>query len=215
MNPVVDGTVVTEDLSASYRRGDLNASAFIIGVDSWEASLAKGMHAMPGPAYQGLLTKAHGFTPEQISSTYGDNRDPYAVGDELFADGFHASSLWLARQAQQSGRNTYLYWFEYLPPDADLLPGVPHGGEVPYVFGNLEHRERVGNPPVTTADRVFSNQVQEFWVSFAREGRPSAHGIEPWTSIANKNNWMALGEVSGMRPNLLMERMAFWMQHYE
>ena len=215
MNPVVDGGVVTEDLSTSYRRGDLNMNSLIIGVDSWEASLARGMHAMPGPAFQSILTRGHGFTEEQVAETYGEDRDPYAVGDELFADGFHASSLWLAHQARDGGVDTYLYWFSYLPPAADPLTGVPHGGEVPYVFATLEHRERVGKPPVTNNDKAFSTLIQDYWTSFAAIGKPSAPGGKDWRALHDNDNWMVLGEAVGMKQDLLKERMALWMSHYE
>lgn len=214
LNPVVDGGFVKEDLAATFARGELNAKSYMIGLDSWEDSLAKPMHAMPGKMYLNLMTKAHGFDADDVATVYQEKPDAYAIADALFADGFHASSLWLAQQAQAAGLDTYLYWFSYLPPEADKLPGVPHGGEVPYVFGNLENRDRIGKPKTTETDRAFAQKIQTYWTAFSRTGNPNHAGLPNWKTLGKTNSWMILDETSEMKNNLMQERMALWLKRY-
>ncbi len=81
-----------------------------------------------------------------------------------------------------NGHPTYRYRFAAISDEAaKKFEGLPHSGELPYVFGTLE-----SSPwKMTERDRSVSNVAMDYWVEFARSGRPTPKGRPAWPSAAN------------------------------
>ena len=69
----------------------------------------------------------------------------------------------MSHKADQGGADVYAYLFTY----GDSF----HGAEIPYVFANLD-----GTPE----ENDLARQMSQIWVSFARDGVPSADGLPDW-----------------------------------
>jgi para-nitrobenzyl esterase len=54
--------------------------------------------------------------------------------------------------------------------------GAFHGAELRFVFGNLDAMQG----GVTQAERALSQQMQGYWVNFARAGDPSGAALPAW-----------------------------------
>jgi para-nitrobenzyl esterase len=218
MNPVVDGVFITEDLGKTFNDGNFHPVDYIAGVNSWEASLAKSLASMPAEFLFGLLTKTYGLSgyEQAISDVYGEKTSLAETNQMLFADSFHASSYHLAEQVAKHGGNSYLYWFAYQPQGVDkAIPGVPHGSEVPYIFGSLDQRDRVGSPPVTDKDLKVSQQVQQYWVNFAATGNPNGPNLANWPKMTDQQpNWLIIDETFTTSPDLMESRMKLWQKTY-
>lgn len=87
----------------------------------------------------------------------------------------------LADAHARSGGAAWLYRFDWRPtPDARF--GACHCIEIPFVFGNLsgwpEAAMMAGHDPAEVAH--VTRIVQGAWISFIRDGKPSAPGLPDW-----------------------------------
>jgi len=75
---------------------------------------------------------------------------------------------------------TWRYYFSRVPTNQrPTMAGVPHGGEIPSVFGIDDDCACLG-AKVSDADRAFSTQVGDLWAAFARAAIPESPGAPPW-----------------------------------
>ena len=76
----------------------------------------------------------------------------------------------MSHKAAQGGAPVYAYVFTKQGPQM----GSYHGAEIPYVFHNAD-------------DAALSNTMTAVWTNFARNGVPSADGLEEWTPYEREN----------------------------
>ncbi|CAL9657680.1 carboxylesterase family protein [Streptomyces sp. enrichment culture] len=89
------------------------------------------------------------------------------------------------------GADTCVYEFARPSPAPGGALGACHRAEIGFVFGHLS------DPLVgPDAPRELSDGMREAWISFARTGRPGAHGgtLPPWPPWAGRRLVMRLGD---------------------
>ncbi len=97
----------------------------------------------------------------------------------------------------------------------DDLPGAPHGAEVPYIFGQLEDRNRVGSPTVTAEDEKVVALMQAYWSNFAKNGNPNGPGLVNWPELQGSNtDWLRLNPAPTVEKNWLGDRIGVWEERY-
>lgn len=173
----VDGQYVVEDLWATFRSGREAPVPLMIG--------ATGQETPPlPPEFRAQFAKARAqfITAEdepRLLPAYGDQE---TMDAHLAADmGFGAMMYTFAELHRAHGHPAYRYRFATLTEAAAKTPkGLPHSGDVPYVFGNLE----AARWPMTARDRAVSDAAMDYWVEFARSGRPAPKGRAPWPTVA-------------------------------
>jgi para-nitrobenzyl esterase len=73
-----------------------------------------------------------------------------------------------------------VYQFAYIrESERGKLPGVPHGGEIPYLFGALP-AEFDAPTAWSAADRATATRLQSYWTQFAKTGDPNGAGLPHW-----------------------------------
>ena len=173
LDPIVDGNVLTEDIAVAFARGDVAPVPYLTGTNSDEGSLLRG----DAPAW---LTRRMGDRLSAVRALYERNG---AVGDaefarQLFNDQFFAATSRLfALALARAGQPAYVYRFRFLPAilRARNAPGVPHGGEIPFVFG-FGALARFAPP----RDLAVLDLVQGYWTNFAKTGDPNGAGLPAW-----------------------------------
>jgi para-nitrobenzyl esterase len=178
MGPSVDGWVMPLAQPDWMAKGREQHIPLIIGSNAQE---------MAGPEPTGLhaaVTAAFGINADKAMAFYGltdggpGNVDPLygPVGKQVAADGRQRcgsvqDAIWHA----QTGSPTWEYQWDRPIPGR---PATQHGAEVGYLFGTLfEGGDAV---PATSADRKAAEEIQAYWLNFAKSGDPNGGGMPLW-----------------------------------
>ena len=173
---IVDGRVLDEDIAEAFARGRIARVPYLTGTNSDEGSLLQGGDAA-------FLTRPLGDSLAAVRALY-ERTGPISDADfarALFNDQlFAASARLLAGFIARAGDSAWVYRFRFMP---DLLrrrgaPGVPHGGELPFVFGF--GRLAVFAPE---QDIAVERMVQAYWTDFAKTGDPNGADLPRWPAF--------------------------------
>lgn len=191
--PAIDGRYVVEDLWKTFREGREAAVPLIVGATAQETpALPAAMRA----SARNLMAKFISPADEaRLLLGYGS---PEAIDSRLSSDFTFAATMYsLANLHLAQGHPTYRYRFAALPDAAaERLEGLPHSGDVPYVFGTLE----AASWTMDARDRTISDAAMDYWVEFARSGRPAPRGRPVWPSAAGEQ--IMLFDNDGAKPQL-------------
>jgi para-nitrobenzyl esterase len=192
---IVDGQLLREDLTTTYRNQRQNDVPLLVG---WNAEEGKdlapeilGTNAFSAPSYRKLVTQLLGRAPSNaMLAAYPAATDSQAKVsiDQLTNDWWGWRIVyWAGLQAKYGRSKTYVYHFAHAPAEP-LTPcgygcGAGHGAEIQYVFDNLDQDAR----PWTKADRQLAARLAGAWVNFARTGNPNGSGLPHWPAYRGSN----------------------------
>ncbi len=192
-SPILDNVVIREGTGDGFARGHQARVPYLVGGNSFEASLFRD-------------ALAH---PEVVISRFGDKRDAaiqlYGGGDPAKAAA-NVTTLtaviepdrFLAREDNKVGVPAYVYYFSYVPQAQRATSmGVMHGGEIGYVFEMLPKtpidRGPFHIPAATDADQQVAKETHAYWVAFAKTGHPGAAGGVNWPQSGANDTVLEIG----------------------
>jgi len=167
--PVIDGRVLLEDPRDAFAAGHQLAIPFLAGSNSNEGAMLE--------TNTEWVTKPFSNRIADIRKTlYGNDPDPL-FGQHLFADRFMAGPADQLARAASAHARTYVYNFGFLNARAHIRneTGVPHGGEMVFIFGFGTFAAFA--PPQDTG---MSDTMQRYWTNFAKTGDPNGDNLPPW-----------------------------------
>jgi para-nitrobenzyl esterase len=181
---VVDGWVFPQSPMNTFAAGHEHRVGLMLGSNSQE--LQKPFFPMPGGGLREAITQQYGALADRALTAYGLNgaTDPAPdpelgpvmaqwATDTQFRCGSVAELVWHA-----SAKNpAYQFQFSRSAPGREAL-GAPHGSEVPYVFGTLGTNSSTQR--YNDIDRKLSEQMQEYWTTFAKTGDPNDGAQTKW-----------------------------------
>lgn len=172
---VVGDAALPRPILETFQRGRQAALPLVVGSNSDEASVAEAFGIDPARVLERLRLArvvAHRLYPGMRDEALLGR---YVVRDLVFA-AFARRIAWL----QAGHAPTWRYAFDYLPPDqAGRQAGVPHGGEIAYVFGSGLDCDCVRDA-FDAGDQQVSDRLLARWSAFAHAGRPDAPGLPAW-----------------------------------
>jgi para-nitrobenzyl esterase len=175
MNPVVDGLVLPDDISRTFRAGRQQPVPFLSGTTSWEASLL-------GPYQFKLKDMLRGEDPAEVRAAYAGMDESTLVKTWFMDMLFRGPARFLAGEMASVGQPAWFYEFSYVGEGRrGSVPGAGHSDDVAFVFGDLgmDGRWR-GKAPPTEADLKMARTVTAYWVNFAQRGNPNGAGLPHW-----------------------------------
>lgn len=196
----VDGKILPRQLVDSFDRGEQAAVPIIAGFNVGEIRSLR-MLAPPAPAtaaaYESAIRERYGDLADAWLAQY-PSRD---LSEAVLATTRDALYGWTSERlaVKQTARaeNAYLYLFDHGYPAASEagLHGF-HAAELPYVFGTANDTPPYWPKiPETVAERRFAAAMGDYWVSFAKTGRPEAAGHPTWRPYGGEAAFMAFADV--------------------
>ena len=191
--PIVEGQVLREDLSTTYRHHRQNDVPLLVG---WNAEEGKdlapeilGTGDFTAARHRELVAKLLGYAPsDALMARYPGATDAQAKASihQLTTDWWGwGIAYWANLQAKHGRSKSYAYFFAHQPAEPTTPCGygcgAGHGAEIPYVFDNLDGR------PWTTADRQLATRLATTWVNFASTGSPEGKGLPAWPAYDGTN----------------------------
>lgn len=131
-----------------------------------------------------------------------------AAGDRFIAA---STREWIEAQVKTGGAPVYRYRFDHASPGDTFHPvgsGAFHSSEIEYVFGNLRVRPA---SPWKSEDYTLSEQMQSYWINFAKTGSPNGPGLPRWPVYSAADGWpvMHLDVNSAAAPDTTRARYEF------
>ena len=191
--PLIDGKLVTAEPQDIYRAGAGMNIPLLVGATDMDIGFpppAKTMQEALAPFGQDRFTQA--------AAAYDPNNKhaPQDVAQMLASDQMMVEpARFAARMAAAQGQPVYAYRFAYV---ADSMkkewPGALHATEIPYVFNTVQARYA---DALTANDKAMAEQVQHYWVNFAKTSTPNGAGLPEWPHYDAKNDQIMLFSAQG------------------
>jgi len=183
--PTFDGDVLPEDPYDYIAEGNTSDILLMHGSTKeeyhyWLYYYEEIMRNTPREAMMGLYKDVFQLSDDQIDELYQCLTEyyPHKSESDKYIDiatwGHFRSSHARLSAAQSQRSSTWEYLFEWSSP-VDPEKGSCHAIELPFVFYNKENEIFGENPPITLIE-----QVQNAWISFARNGDPNHSNLPVW-----------------------------------
>ena len=216
-NAMIDGKLVTEDFTETYKKSAQHQVPLMIGANSAEF----GTGAAPEPE---AVFRSLGSYKDKALALYDGygTHDPKYVAMEITSDmGMNNGTRYVARLIARAGKSVYLFHFNYVTQSArGTLPGARHAAELVYVFNTPGSRTMKSQPPtpVADADRKVAQQMNTYWANFAKTGDPNGASLPQWPAYTLANDTVlefTMNDNAVARPNFKAAKMRFWDAAYE
>lgn len=176
--PIIDGAIVSSDISSAYRAGHDASVPILLGWNSNEAGRFLGK--MTRDSYVAGF-KSRGPLGADLLRIYpaADDAAATQAAIDLASDSEFGWGGWSIAEARLAPGSppVFVYQFDNPPPapDGTRTKGAVHSDELRYVWGNDDPE---GKWPKT--DNELEAMIQDYWVNFARTGDPNGAGLVHW-----------------------------------
>lgn len=200
---VVGDAALPEPILETFEKSKQAPVPLIIGSNSDEATVAEAFGIDPAD-----LIKQLGLLRIAIKPLYPGVNDNAQLGSELIRDLIFTSFAKRISDLHSARAPSWRYYFDYLPEKERAQDsGVPHGGEIVFVFGSEDVSPEYKNV-FTAADRAMAKRVGDYWFEFARSSSPNPDGEPEWAQNDLKNdNTMEFGETIALQKNFMRARL--------
>ena len=198
--PILDRYVIPDDQYKLYAAGRFNQTPVLIGINTDEGA-SFGAPTALAPFVE-LTRNRYGRFADDLLAAYPANDDASAkqASRDLTRDaafGWH-NWAWARLQSKTSRSKVFYYYFGQkppYPPGSRLaeLKGVPHGAEIPYVFGHARMKGPAGGSGASSdiawraEDAKLSDQVVTYWTNFVKQGDPNGAGLPNWPAFTEED----------------------------
>jgi para-nitrobenzyl esterase len=175
---VVDGWLIPEDLSLTYKAGRQNDVDLLVGSNKDEGTFFQ-RPGLTAEQFTGQAKQRFGVLADGYLKIYPAADDAQTVQSYLAS--FSDEAAWHMREFAElqakRGAKAYVYYFTRVPPSPPDRPsrGATHVAEVAYAFNNL-----AAGQPWTDVDVRLADTMSSYWVNFARSGNPNSPGLPTW-----------------------------------
>ena len=203
--PVIDGLILPMSPFQAFREGKEHDVPLLVGSNSDEASLF--WPHMPSPLIEYREREPDASQMKEliqfefredaclIDDVYNGimNCDPMAQQDLLGDSLFGAPAFYYASLHSRKNTNTFLYYFNQVPPSSKQTAGAYHAAEIGYVFD-------IKSPvfPKSQQGKRLAKIMSRTWAQFAKTGNPNKTDLPVWDAFQDESaGWMVYGRDIG------------------
>ncbi len=194
--PIVDGTILKEDINVAVKEGRVHNIPYIIGNTSEEQMFHIGT---PKEKFIESARKNYGADAEEyLAAASTENQEAYAamlfgLMSENLQQGVYDFAEF---RAQQGGKDVFVYEFSRRLPGEDNI-GAIHSADYFYTFQCLPYSRR----DMRGVDFELARAMNKFWANFIKTANPNGDDLPHWPAYEQYNPmYMDLGEWQGKRP---------------
>lgn len=181
--PVLDGWVFPDQIYDLFKDGKYNAVPLMVGFNAEEGTTLGVLSRLPKDqeSYINSARERYGELADEFLTLYPAS-DLRRSTLNAFRDGFASWGMqtWAMMMANTS-TDAYVYYFSHWPAGEEL--GAYHAAEIVYVFNNVT-RLRSDAP---AGDVKLADLMSDYWVAFAKQGRPKVKGLPKWKPYKAKS----------------------------
>ena len=200
--PMIDGTLIPDHAGLLFAQGKQHDVPFLIGGNSWEASLGRQIGGGFSPKFISRLV------PKKDKDMLYPGLQGEQLEDQVFGDLVLLSTgRYMANQMAYVDAKTYHYHFSYVASEkVNKQPGAAHADDIAFVMKTLE----VELENISEKDKQISNLMHNYWVQFAKTGNPNLPGQPKWTPYNQDNgSVLEIGDTIALKNNFLNERINY------
>jgi para-nitrobenzyl esterase len=226
---VVDGYLIPEDLSFTFRNGKQNAVDVLVGSNKDEANFGicgpgvglagrGGGAGMTLDAFKSAADRKYGELAGDYLRLYpvAADADAPRAAHEACADEINWNMRqWAAAQARL-GKKAYAYFFTRIQTvNGQPSPqGATHTAEISFAWNNPK-----GQPTQTwnDVDTKLADQMSSYWVNFIAKGDPNGGGLPQWPAYKDlaTSRVMVLGDTPEPEAAPPAAKLAFYQAAYQ
>ena len=206
--PERDGVILSEDLYASYRKGEALPVDMLIGTNAdelryWILDLGGiGRYRFASDLLYNSVLKQFDKPDRRRTKAFLQTQAKKGIRERMFriTELFNELLFRLPAVAQAeahaaNGNRVYQYYWTYPSSLPDLK--ACHAVELSYVFGNPEETIYTGPNP----NRQLAGLVQQMWINFAKTGDPSVKEAKWAPYTKDDRGTMLIGDKTGIERN--------------
>lgn len=204
---IVGDAALPQPILDTFRKRKQAHLPLVIGSNSDEATVAAAFGVDPAKLVEKL--RAGKFV---LKTLYPGVDDDAQLGRETVRDLVFTAYARNIAYLHSRSAPVWRYYFSHVQQGLQgKVPGVGHGGEIPFVM------DTGGDcgcllAPFTAADRDFSRQVGDYWYAFARSGDPDVAGAPAWAQDSvRKSQLLEFGEPVVPRKDFMNARLNAFM----
>lgn len=180
--PIVDGTVLPDQVEEVVASGTHNIVPIITGTTAREGALFQSSFSWADNVadYETAMTRFFGANAPAVLAAYPATSDATALREyeQFMTDYIFRCPARRVARALAAHEVTWLYDFSMVHPSGEAAGlGSYHGTDIFYTFGNLENA-RATAADLDADDQAVTEAMIDYWASFARDGVPA--GPVPW-----------------------------------
>lgn len=179
--PIMDGKIVLGEPATLFAKGGGASVPVMLGATNNDIGFVQ---AKSFDELYGLF----GDKAASARTAYPSNGSDFMQvlmrvgGDQMMVE----PARHIARVLSARSQPAYHYRFSYVAESMrQSWPGAPHATEIPYVFNTVAARY---GKDLTSKDAAMAKATHEYWIAFARDGKPSVKGAPAWEPYDSKRD---------------------------